>query len=73
MKTKKDGYLIISEAEIAEGTLTVMKENENSQTYSVYKNLEQVQPEHDAESTIRYLTHVIHSLSHQLGKKNGIS
>lgn len=54
--------MVISQFDIGNFAYDVVSEEG---VYNVYCNGDIVQPNHDAEAVIRYLSHVIHALAHE--------
>lgn len=65
---------IISEFETAEGELITVTRDDNNRYHVTKDNSGYlIQPNHDAEGIIRYLSHYIHALEWKLNKMNNSS
>lgn len=53
---------LISEYELDENNLYRVFFNKETQKYNIYLNDKIVQPNHDAEGIIRYLSHCLHNI-----------
>ena len=69
---EKDGCVVIAEVELEDGVLSVVKDNKYKKWYHVFKNTENVQPNHDSEGVMRYLAHVLHSVFYKHKKEKEV-